>query len=116
MILNKAKILDFIITAEWELFDIKEVKEKNLLSRAQQKFYWWVVVDIISNYHGITPLETHLAIKTTFNLETTTDLSKKEFKDLIELIQELWKSKFNVEIPSPSDIKGEESLFKTLWF
>ncbi len=114
---NKLEIINFLYKyEETKMFQIKELKNKNLVSRAQQKFYFWYVVDIIWNFHGMSPVETHELIKLTFWLETTTNLSTSEFKTLIELIQDFWKTKFNCIIPNPKDIKDEESLFKSLEF
>jgi ketol-acid reductoisomerase len=58
----------------------------------------------------MTAIETHLAIKKTFWVETTTDLSTSEFKSLMELIQELWKTKFEVVIPNPSSVEDLKNL------
>jgi len=55
-------------------------------------------------------------LKKTFNIDTTTELTTSEFKTLIEMIQDVWVNKFNVIIPNPSDLKDEESLYKTLNF
>lgn len=115
MIGNNKTLIEFLSKQdENSLFELTKKQEKSLRSLAQNRFYFWYVVQIISDFHWMTPIETHFAIKATFNIETTTDLSNSEFKTLIEMIQDLWENKFNVKIPNPRDIKEEESLFNTL--
>lgn len=117
MIGNKQQVQEYLNKQnEEDIFELTKKKEKSIRSLAQNRFYWGYVIDIIGNFHWFTPVETHLAIKQTFNLETTTELSTTEFKILIEMIQDLWENKFNVKIPNPRDIKAEESLFNSLWF
>jgi len=38
-----------------------------------------------------------------FKLKTTTHLSTEEFSWLVKQLQDLWKTKWNVELPSPQD-------------
>ena len=117
MIGNKQQILSFLQDKdESDIFEIVKKQEKSLRSLAQNKFYWSIVIDIIWNFHWFTPVETHLMLKKTFNIDTTTELTTSEFKTLIEMIQDVWVNKFNVIIPNPSDLKDEESLYKTLNF
>lgn len=98
------------------IFEITEKQEKTVRSNLQNKFYWDIVVKTIANFHWMTVIESHLAIKSTLGIETTTDLSTKEFKEMIEIIQDLWQQNFWVIIPNPRDIADEENLFNTLWF
>ena len=117
MIGNNKTLIEFLSKqGENSLFELTKKQEKSLRSLAQNKFYWGIVIDIIWNFHWFTPVETHLMLKKTFNIETTTELSTSEFKTLIEMIQDIWKNKFNVIIPNPRDLKDEENLFKHLWF
>ena len=117
MLWTKQQILSFLQDKdESDIFEIVKKQEKSLRSLAQNKFYWSIVIDIIWNFHWFTPVETHLMLKKTFNIDTTTELTTSEFKTLIEMIQDVWVNKFNVIIPNPSDLKDEESLYKTLNF
>ena len=100
---------------EDDIFELTKKQEKSIRSNLQNKYYWWCVVDIISNHHWMTAIETHLAIKQTFWVETTTDLSTSEFKFLMETIQELWMSKFWVKIPNPNEVEELKSLEKYLF-
>ena len=111
MIWNKTQVLDYISKLkDDDIIEVTKKQTKTIRSTLQNNYYWWCVVDIISNHHWMTAIETHLAIKKTFWVETTTDLSTSEFKYLMELIQELWKTKFGVTIPSPSNVEDLQNL------
>ena len=111
MIWTKTQVLDYISKLkDDDIIEVTKKQTKSIRSTLQNNYYWWCVVDIISNHHWMTAIETHLAIKKTFWVETTTDLSTSEFKYLMELIQELWKTKFDVTIPSPSSVEELKNL------
>ena len=111
MIWNKTQVLDYISKLkDDDIIEVTKKQTKSIRSKLQNDYYWWCVVDIISNHHWMTAIETHLAIKKTFWVETTTDLSTSEFKYLMELIQELWKTKFDVTIPCPSSVEELKNL------
>jgi len=111
MIWTKTQVLDYISKLkDDDIIEVTKKQKKTIRSKLQNDYYWWCVVDIISNHHWMTAIETHLAIKKTFWVETTTDLSTSEFKYLMELIQELWKTKFDVTIPSPSSVEELKNL------
>lgn len=117
MLWNKEQVIQRLEKKDWDkLFEIKEKREKTIRSLAQNKYYFWVIIDIISNHHWYSPAETHELLKATFNIETTTDLSTSEFKTLCEMIIDIWKTKFDCIIPLPRDIADEQSLFYSLWF
>jgi hypothetical protein len=111
MIWTKIQVLDYISKLkDDDIIEVTKKQTKTIRSTLQNNYYWGIVVDIISNHHWMTAIETHLAIKKTFWVETTTDLSTSEFKYLMELIQELWKTKFWVVIPSPSSVEELKNL------
>ena len=111
MIWNKIQAIEYINKLDDDsIIEVTKKQKKSIRSKLQNDYYWWCVVDIISNHHWTTAIETHLAIKKTFWVETTTDLSTSEFKYLMEMIQELWKTKFGVIIPSPSSVEDLRSL------
>jgi|AntAceMinimDraft_18_1070375.scaffolds.fasta_scaffold178668_2 hypothetical protein len=116
MIWNKEETTERLEKQEEGIFEISKKREKTIRSKAQNKFYFWIVIKIIWDFHGYSPVETHNLIKGTFKLKTTTDLSKSEFKYMIEIIQDLWKTKYNCIIPNPSDLTDDISLYKSLGF
>ncbi len=97
---------------EWKngIFEVKQKREKTLRSLAQNKYYFWVVVKIISDFHWHTPVETHELIKLMMQIETTTDLSTKDFMFLIGTIRDIWNTKFWVYIPSPNEVEELQAL------
>lgn len=111
MLGNKTQAIEYINKLDDDsIIEVTKKQTKSIRSTLQNNYYWGIVVDIISNHHWMTAIETHLAIKKTFWVETTTDLSTSEFKYLMELIQELWKTKFGVIIPSPSSVEDLKNL------
>lgn len=117
MIKTKLEIIKYLEQQkDDEIFDISKKQDKTIRSLAQNRYYWWYVVDTICKWSWDTPISTHYGIKKTIWVETTTDLSTDEFKFIIDLIRDLFLTKYNLNIPLPRDIKEEESLFESLLF
>lgn len=97
---------------------------KNNRSTQQNKYYWGVVVDLISDHTGYTPEEVHEIIKYKFLTEyfhyhesnehtalvyeipktkSTTGLKSNEFEDLMSQIREWASLKLGVYIPDPNE-------------
>lgn len=112
MVGNKEKILEFLFNKDNDsIFEIK--LKRYTRSQLQVKYYWWVIVDIIWDFHWYDPVETNEMLKTTFWVDTFTNLDTKEFKELIENIITIWKNKYWVKIPLPNG--DDQSLFKSLF-
>lgn len=117
MIKTKLEILEYLQDKEnSDFFDISAKKDKTIRSYAQVKYYWSVIVDIIWNYHWMTPIDTNESLKLLFKQETFTELDTSEFKFVCESIIEMWQVKYSVKIPLPRDLKDEQSLYASLWF
>lgn len=117
MIKTKQQIIEYLEDKnEDDIFEISKKQEKTIRSEAQNRYYWWFVVQTICDWNWDTPIEAHYWIKQTFKIETTTNLSTWEFKFIIDTIRELFERVYWLIIPLPKDIKEEESLFKYLWF
>lgn len=115
MIGNKQQVQEYLKKDKDYIYECKRKQEKSIRSSGQNRYYFWVVVEIISDFHWFTPVETHLLLKQTFKLETTTDLSKSEFKAMIDLIIDLWQVKYSIKIPLPMDSWLEKSLMEWLY-
>jgi hypothetical protein len=85
-------------------------------SDKENRYYWGVVVNLISKELGYFPDETHHALRFKFlrtsggeqgTLETaksTTELSTKEFEDYLEHIR-IWAGAFlGIYIPKPNEV------------
>ena len=104
MIGNKEDIIEWLESKkDWAIFEVTEKREKTLRSIAQNRYYFWVVVNTVSSFHWYTPVETHELLKLTVWLETTTNLEKDEFSFMCNLIRDVWKTKFDVRIPLPNE-------------
>lgn len=110
MIWTKKAILQRLKNKDTWVFEIKQKKSEVARSQLQVRYYWGVVVKIISDYHWYSPIETNEMLKITFWKTTFTDLSSKEFMEIINIIRDLWKNKYNVIIPLPQDTLEYRSL------
>lgn len=104
MIGNKEAVLEYLEDKKDEaIFEITQKREKTLRSLAQNRYYFGIVVNEISNFHGYTPVETHELLKVTVWLETTTNLETDEFSFMCNLIRDVWQTKFLLRIPLPNE-------------
>ena len=106
MIKTKQEIIEKLKNySDDDLFEFSKKTEKTSRSLAQNRYYFGVVVRMVSDHHGYTVVEAHELIKQCFSLKTTTGLSKVEFMQIIELIRDYWNAKFNFYIPLPNEVK-----------
>ncbi len=122
MIWTLRQILKFIIK-NWNkkdaIFEIKQKREKTLRSLAQNRYYFWVILEYICAFIGIwhkfEKLEMHKQIKDYFQLETTTDLDTKEFAKMCEEIRAWYLEYRDLYIPLPNEVEELASLEKYLF-
>jgi len=120
MIWTKKQIINYLEKQnDNTLFEIKKKTEKTLRSIAQNKYYFWVVLDVIADYvwlqFNYEKMELHQQIKKDFWVETTTELSTSEFAFLMKEIKAFFLEKFNVYIPDPNEVENLKSLEKYLF-
>jgi len=121
---NKLKLddrsyFDKIITS----FDNKRVnlyieEYKKQRSDNQNRYYWGVVIKILSDELGYTPEETHEALKIKFlrikgekldTVKSTTKLSTKEAEDFYEEIRRWASVELSIDIPEPNEVNFTEN-------
>ena len=125
-LVNKAEMLKFAISLNCKEFTFTLEKKRNKRSNEQNRYYWGVVVPLVKQ--GLTELgylvsieSTHDFIKSEFNYKeivnkdtgevkrlpnTTTQLSKTEFSDMIERIKQ-WSAEWcGIYIPDT----GEQTI------
>lgn len=104
---------------ENEIFELTRKTKKSLRSIAQNRYYFWVVVEYIADFiwlqHKFEKLEIHNQIKEYFKLETTTDLEVSEFKAMIEEIRAWWLEYRGLYIPLPRECEDLADLEKYLF-
>ena len=90
-------------------------------SNQENRYYWGVVVKLISDHTGYTPDETHEAIKFKFlrvpsddidldgfdTVKSTTELTTVEFELLMVEIREWAGCDLGVYIPEPNEVEWE---------
>lgn len=110
MIGNKEQIIEWLSDKKDDvIFEISQKREKTSRSLAQNRYYF-LILDIISDFHWNSQMEQHEIIKMYFKLETTTNLDTGEFTFLIQSIRDLRKTKFGLYIPLPNEIQEMDWL------
>lgn len=97
------------------VFSIKELK--NYRSEKQNRYYWGVVIRILADNFGYTPMEIHEALKSTLlpkefefatmkitSSRSTTSLNTSEFEDYLEKVRIWANQEFGVIIPLPNEV------------
>lgn len=102
-----------------QLYELKEIKSgKKQRSIYQNKYYWWVLIEIIADYMGIKypyeKMELHMQLKDQFWVKTTTDLDTAEFSFLVNEIRAWFLEHRNLYIPEPDEEENLASLDKYL--
>ena len=101
---NKKQILEYLTQfADEEIFEIKKPSEKKLRTERQVRYYWWVVVDIISKETGYMPFEVNEQNKSLFWKSTFTDLSTVEFEEIMSLLRQFYHYHLGYNIPKPNE-------------
>lgn len=116
-------ILKILESFSWfddgKLYEFTEKKQKSLRSIAQNRYYFWVVIEYIADFmwfqHNFEKLEIHKQIKEYFWLKTTTDLEVDEFKAMIEEIRAWWLEYRQLYIPLPREVEDLADLEKYLF-
>ena len=104
MIWNKILILEFLSKQdENSIFEIKKKQEKSIRSLRQNAYWHWIICKYVWDFMWETNIGRHIALKTMFWLETTTDLNTAEFSELCKMIIDLFKEKYNIRIPLPRE-------------
>jgi hypothetical protein len=108
------KILKTLKPKKYEI-SIKQYRENR--SMPQLRYYWGVVLSILSNETGFTPEELHEVLKLKFNTQTkvikhtgeevffggsTGDLDTMQFEDYLEKIKTWAIQEINTYIPDPN--------------
>jgi len=90
---------------------------QSLRTLQQNRYYWGVIVELISQHTGYAKEETHEILKAKFlsrevivkeerirYARSTTTLTTKQFNEYIEEIKEWAFNTFNLIIPEPEDV------------
>lgn len=109
------KIYEFVHAKEdWFVINIE--KAKQIRSLQQNKYYWGVVVKILSQHTGYTSDETHQELARMFLkyenngklfVRSTTKLNTAEFEKFTESCRQWAASEMSVHIPLPNEITEE---------
>ncbi len=111
---DKKKFDEYVKTLESKKIQIQIRKYKTSRSDQQNRYYWGVVVKILSDSFGYTPEEMHEALKWQFlrkkgvkipTVISTTKLTTTQFKNYTEKIQRWASMEYGVMIPDPSEVE-----------
>lgn len=108
----RAYLSAFKEEARIELILRKQAKKR---TDPQNRYYWGVVVPMLSEHFGYTKEEMHEALKWQFlkkpeanppTVGSTRKLSTEEFNNYIESIQVWAASEYSIVIPDPNEVEG----------
>jgi hypothetical protein len=111
-VLNKQKYQAYVRGLKPGNYHVVIKKQEKQRSNNQNKYYWSVVVGMISDETGLTPDETHEALKIKFlpkhhdilpTVKSTTKLSTIEFQAYIAEIVMFAAEFLGVIIPDPNE-------------
>ena len=92
------------------------LREARLRSTSENKYYWGVVLDILSNELGYTKEEMHSVLKNLFlkelihikgkefeSVKSTAELTTTEFEEYLSDIRVFASKDFSIWIPEPNE-------------
>lgn len=104
---------DSLISLEGKDVEVIVRTWKKERSNDQNRYYWGVIIKLLSNHFGYTPEEMHNALKMLFlkdesrkipTLRNTSDLTTVEFENYLAEIKQ-WAAAFQtIYIPDPNEI------------
>lgn len=108
------KFRDYLFTLQDKRVDIVVGIPKKQRSNQENRYYWGVVIKLLSDHLGYTDEEMHDALKMLFlkdnsreipTLRSTTELTTIEFEKYLENIK-MWAANImNVYIPDPNEVE-----------
>lgn len=96
-------------------YEITPKKIKKLRSLRQNRYYFGVVLKLLSDYTGYTPIELHDGFRAMFlkvpgefieRVKSTTELDTSEFETYLAQIRVLSSEKIGINIPLPNETGG----------
>jgi len=85
------------------VYDNKKITWRKLRSYQQIKYYFWVLIDIVSNHTWYLPLEVNEQNKLLFKKETFTDLDTTEFETAMSWLRQFYNFHLGLNIPKPNE-------------
>lgn len=82
-------------------------------STLQNRYYWGVIVELLSDYFGYTPEEMHEALKYQFLLDytgklprakSTTELTTVEMEEFLSKVRTWASLEYSLYIPDPNEV------------
>ena len=117
MIWNKKQVQEYLEKdKEWDLYECTKKRAKSIRSLAMNNYRWAVPCKIVADFMWENEISAHMALKTMFGIETTTNLDNDEFIFLIKSTIALFNEKYNLRIPLPENKSENERLLESLWF
>jgi len=110
---NLRKFEDYLIPFEDKEVEVIVRKLKKERSNEQNRYYWGVVIKLLSEHIGYIDEEMHEALKLKFlrddsrkipTLRSTTDLTTIEFEEYLEKIRIWAAQELNCYIPLPNEV------------
>ncbi len=85
------------------VYNWSKIQGKSLRTYKQVKYYWGVLINIVSNFTWDMPLEVNNQNKILFWKTTFTDLDPKEFETAMSWLRQFYHFHLGLNIPKPNE-------------
>jgi len=101
---NRDKFRRYLASFEGKTFELILRERQPWRSEEQNRYYFGVVVAMVSEHTGHTPEESHQILKDQFKVETTTKMKTVEFQEYVENCRRYAAETLGLPIPDPGQI------------
>ena len=104
MKLTKKELLEKIKNdSDDVIYSWSKIEWKKARTYKQVKYYWWVIVQLVSNFTWEMPLEVNNQNKILFWKTTFTDLEPSEFETAMSWLRQFYNFHLGLNIPKPNE-------------
>ncbi len=101
---NRNRFREYLLSFEGKRVELVLRERQVTRSDQQNRYYHGVVIKILSDHLGYEPEEMHETLKKHFNVDSTSKLKTKEFKDYVDRVVRWAASELIVSIPPPTEV------------
>lgn len=93
----------FFTYGETDVF-VTVQRAPKLRSTNQNRYYHGIIVKLVADHLGYTPMDTHTLIKTVFQIESTAKMESAAFEKFLEDIRIWAQTELELRLPLPNEV------------
>jgi len=101
--MNEEEVITFLRKNPWKFYKISILTENKARSYRQVKYYFWLLVKLISDHTWYTSFDINEINKGLCQKETFTDLDTKEFEKKMSFLRQYYNYHLKLNIPKPNE-------------